>query len=282
MEDLNLSETEIREAAKVEIRNLLRRIVAAKTEASEKGYAVIRDVFPKTMVAAIKSNAYDIIKNPLKDAGQLQKNKNGTPALLFWPQDLNPFLKSVAHSLRMQLIAQTFLGPKVRQLNNQIYFREANDGDEFGWHQDICFRTPPEEFQNIESGYLQTVIAVDRVHDGNGAVEFIPGSHLLGERRDLVPRDNSEKGLRTFKRGEFKGHKVNAEAGDVIVWHVLAIHGSEKNVSDSSRMLYMNGFAREDAVLNKSKFPVYPIDEKTKGLGHHHSAGGPISHSSHK
>ncbi len=262
---MDLSQSEIRDVATVEVKNLLRRIISAKTEASEKGYAVIRDVFPKTMVAAIKLNAYDIIKTPLKDAGQLQKNKNGTPALLFWPQDLNPFLKSVAHSLRMQLIAQTFLGPKIRQLNNQIYFREAHDGDEFGWHQDICFRTPREEFQNIESGYLQTVIAVDDVTERNGAVEFIAGSHLRGERNDLVPRDNSERGLRKFVRGELRGNKVLAQAGDVIVWHVLTIHGSEQNVSDSSRMLYMNGFAREDAVLNKSKFPVYPIHEKAQG-----------------
>jgi len=178
---------------------------------------------------------------------------------MFWPKDINWYLANVAEDFRMRTIVSMILGTKeIRQINNQIYFRESGDGDEFAWHQDISFRTPPEDFQNIESGYLQTVIVVDPMYQENGAIEFIPRSHRWGDMH-LIPRDGSELGLREFIRGDWSGIKIKANPGDVLVWNVMVVHGSEKNESGRNRMTYMNGFAREDSVLNKTRFPKYAI-----------------------
>lgn len=234
----------------------------AKVALEEKGYARIPAVFSLIEAAQIKAESYRLVTTLdwkiRKDYLQIRTDQNGRlrPALLFWPQDLSGYMKSLSQDPRMQNIVQEFLGPDVRQLNNQVYFREPGDGDEFAWHQDVCFRTPAEEFDSIETQYLQTIIVVDKILE-NAAIEFIPGSHKSGIIPGLVPRDDSEKGLRKFERGELFGEKVWAEPGDVLLWSVMVVHGSEQNISERSRMTYMNGFAAESAIKNKSRFPVY-------------------------
>lgn len=226
-------------------------------EYRERGYAKIPGVFTKQETDRIRLEAYWLYR-VFKEKKDSRLQMFGLyPALLFWPNDLSDYLKEITNSPDMRGIVSEFLGDSIYQLNNQIYFRESGDGDQFGWHQDISFRTPPEEFENIEESYLQTIICVDDMDD-NGAIEFIPGSHLWGNQ-NLIPRDNSEIGLRKFERGSWKGEKVKAKSGDVLVWSVMVVHGSEPNISGRSRMNFMNGFAKQSAVKVKGKFPVYAI-----------------------
>src|SRR5690606_31530900 len=130
---------------------------------------------------AIKGMAYECLSRlTANDSPKLQKVRNNGkefPGLLFWPSSMSPHLSSVAKDERLSNIVQYFLGPNVRWLNNQIYYRESGDGDEFAWHQDITFRTPANKFSGIETKYLQTIIVVDEITEDNGAVEFIYGSH---------------------------------------------------------------------------------------------------------
>ncbi len=220
-----------------------------------QGYVRIPGVFTKDEMLRLSGEAYAVL---MTDAGKAQTQWRGArPALMFGPADMSDYIKRVSRDRRLQDIVTSFLGPDTRQLNNQIYFREAGDGDEFGWHQDVCFRTPPERFSNIESNYLQTIICVDEMNPQNGAIEFIPGSHKWETNNNLVPRDNSERGLRTFNRGTWRGEKVKANPGDVLLWSVMTVHGSEKNTSTANRMNLMNGFCADSALVEKAAFPIY-------------------------
>lgn len=222
------------------------------------GWARIPDVFSEAICLQIKSNA-EIGKRAAPERMQFVTNSHGDkyPALLFWPQEICQPLWEISHSKDLRMIVEAFLHTdKIRHLNNQIYFREPGDEDEFAWHQDLTFRTPAEEFYDIESGYLQTVIVVDEIFEDNSPIEFISGSQNWGDMK-LVPRDNTERNLRKFVRGTWKGTKVLAKPGDVLVWSVMTVHGSEENTSDKPRMLYMNGFARDDACKNKERFGLY-------------------------
>lgn len=218
----------------------------------EAGYLRFPDVFPAYEMNSIRTAAYATASIR---TGSVQWLPNGKPALLFWPQKHSFNLNRYAHDPRLADIVTFFLGDKVRQINNQVYFRESSDGDQFAWHQDVLFRTPPEDFDNIEDNYLQTIIVVDPVTPENGAIEFIPGSHKHGDRKLL--KSGTDPALRSFVRGDWYGKKIAANPGDVIVWHPLTIHGSEPNCSGKPRMTYMNGFAADSAVLNKGKYPTY-------------------------
>lgn len=225
------------------------------------GYARIPGVFTRSECDKMRAAAMMCLsKIPANDPGCLQTVTNNDqvyPALLFWPGSIDRYLKSVSVDHRLHFIVRAFLGNgAIRQLNNQLYYRFAGDGDQFAWHQDICFRTPKEKFSQIENGYLQTVILVDDVHEDGGAVEFIHGSHKQGDL-NLIPRNNTEQGLRKFIRGDRRGTKAVGFAGDVMVWSVMTVHGSEPNNRSGSRITYMNGFAKDECILDKSQFPLY-------------------------
>jgi len=187
------------------------------------------------------------------------KMENGAvwPALSFFPAVSMQYLNQIRCDRRLSNIVLFMLGENVKQLNNQFYFRLPGDGDEFEWHQDILFRTPKEDFPGIESRYLQTAIALDEITEESGAVEYVLGSHKQGDL-NLLPQDETTPDkLRSFDRSKFQGVKMTAKPGDLMIWSVMIVHGSEQNKSNTSRMVYMNGFAASDASKN---FPHYLID----------------------
>lgn len=233
-------------------------LLKAREEYSVNGYARIPGVFSKQEADQIRSEAFLSLMKP--NANDYLQLRNGFPALLFWPRSLNSQMARYRNSRRLAEIVKFFLGDDVLQLNNQVYFRLPGDGDQFAWHQDVTFRTPAEDFQGIEEAYLQTIIVVDEITLENAPVLFVPGSHKLGHL-DLIPRDNTEKGLRAYDPGPWEGKAdpLLGQPGDVLIWSVMSVHGSRPNLSNRSRMTYMNGFAKASAVRNNQKhgFPWY-------------------------
>lgn len=214
---------------------------------NEDGVAVIPGVFTQEEMNVLRSDAYLTAHkvNPKYPHRPLDWTPTGFPSLMYWPALVSEYIDHIRKDERLASIVRTFLGPNVKQLNNQIYFRESGDGDEFAWHQDVTFRIPRKNYPGIGDGYLQTIIVVDDITEDGGSVEFIPGSHKFGEV-DLVDGRNHVE-LRKFIRGERRGKKYTAKSGDVMIWSVYTVHGSERNDSGRNRMTYMNGFAKDTA-----------------------------------
>jgi ectoine hydroxylase-related dioxygenase (phytanoyl-CoA dioxygenase family) len=103
---------------------------------------------------------------------------------------------------------------------------------------------------DVENDYFQTIIAIDDITEENGAIEFIEGSHK-------TMRIGAPQNLRVFNRGDLKGTKYTAKKGDVLIWSVLTVHGSEPNKSNKDRMTYMNGFCRTKATKT---YPDYLVN----------------------
>lgn len=230
------------------------------------GVAVIKNVFSKAEMNKLRSAALmslvqttDIMnagfKFPPLEVGLF--NGAPSPALIFWPSLGNKVMEEFRVDTRVQDVAQALLGPHIKQQNNQFYYRLPGDGDTFSWHQDIMFRSPRKNFPGVieENGYLQTAIIVDKMGAHNGGVEFVLGSHKLGDL-DLIDIKKAQQELRKFDRthnAEKFSHLptwiATAEPGDMMVWSALTVHGSEINASDSSRMYYMNGFIKGGCAL---------------------------------
>lgn len=223
-----------------------------KKELEIKGITVIPDVFTKQEMDRLKDEAYSITPEMVKEGGyphQPFQYSGGHPALVFFPALANEYVNSIRKDKRYTDIVRYFCGDNVKQVNNQIYFREAGDNDQFAWHQDIVFREPRHRFPNIEYTYLQTILCVDDMTEDNGGIEFIEGSHLDGEK-EITSSSAVTKMLRTFKRMGLKGKKYTASSGSLVLWGCLTVHGSEANISKSSRMTYMNGYAPAENCLD--------------------------------
>ena len=216
------------------------------------GFVKIPSFFHKDEIDGLRAAAMRCYREA--EDHQIQWCQGDFPALLFWPgKKLNRWVNEIAPVVRY------LLGDDVLQLNNQYYFRLPGDGDQFAWHQDISFRIPKKNFKQIETGYLQTAIVVDEMGPHNGGIEFIEGSHLIGEL-ELVPRDGTEQGLRNYgPDGRPPGdmYCAIAKPGDLLLWSVMVVHGSQPNQSNYSRGYFMNGFARESCIIDNDEFPHY-------------------------
>lgn len=229
--------------------NLDEKIDIAKKEYQRDGITSIPSVFSVAEVNLLRGAALMALSKPnpyYRQGKYLETKDNAFPALIFWPSLVEPYLNQIRMSPRLAQIVKSFLGPDVRQLNNQIYFRMPGDKDEFAWHQDVTFRIPRSAYPGIESAYLQTIVVVDEITEHNSPVEFIRGSQTMGEQ-DLASKVGVNWMLREFKRHGLKGEKWLGKPGDVMLWSVMTVHGSEANESQAMRMTYMNGFAKADA-----------------------------------
>lgn len=217
------------------------------------GVVVIPNVFTIEECNEIKRQAYKVKDEEIISAGyphqpsEIAYNKR---SIIFFPALCNSYLNKIRIDYRMSTLVKEFIGNNIRQINNQVYFRESGDYDQFAWHQDIMFRESHIFNDDVESDYFQTIIAVDDITEDNGAIEFIEGSHITSS---ITPPSN----LRVFERGNLKGKKYTATKGSVLIWSVLTIHGSEPNKSSNDRMTYMNGFCRAKAA---NKYPYYMKD----------------------
>lgn len=222
----------------------------------EKGVVVIPDVFTSEECAEIKRQAYLVQDSDIKNAGyphQPSEMAYNKKSLIFFPAICNPYLNKIRTDERLATLVREFIGEDVRQINNQVYFRESGDRDQFAWHQDIMFRESSIFNEDVEDDYFQTIIAVDDITETNGAVEFIEGSHR-------TPIMSPPSNLRVFERNGLYGKKYTATRGSILIWSVLTIHGSEENMSNKDRMTYMNGFCRAKAA---NKYPFYMMNGHT-------------------
>jgi len=221
----------------------------------EKGITVVPSVFTSEECDEIKRQAYSVKEQDIKKAGYPHAPSEtiyNKKSLIFFPALANEYLNNIRTDERMVNLVREYIGNDVKQINNQIYFREAGDADQFAWHRDTIFREPNNFKDDVVDDYFQTIIAVDNITEDNGAIEFIVGSH---EWKDFERPRN----LRVFERNKLQGTKYLAKKGDVLIWSVTIVHGSESNFSNSDRMTYMNGFCRSKSAL---AYPDYLIDGK--------------------
>lgn len=226
-----------------------------RKEYEEKGVIVIPSVFTSAECDKIKRQAYSVTDEQITEAGYPHNPSEqvyNKKSLIFFPALANDYINSIRIDNRMVELAREFIGDDIRQINNQIYFREKGDLDQFAWHQDIMFREGYLFNEEVMDDYFQTIIAVDDITEENGAIEFIEGSHKT--MRITPPND-----LRKFERGDLRGKKYTVKKGDVLIWSVMIVHGSETNNSNSDRMTYMNGFCRTKA---SAGYPHYLIGGK--------------------
>jgi len=234
-------------------------------EYNDKGITRIPGVYTMEEMDILKKEAYTLTPDGITEAGYTHRSfeySGDKPALAFYPAIANSYFNKIRKDKRMVDIVKAFIGNDVKQVNNQVYFREAGDQDEFAWHQDIVFRTPRGRFPGVEEGYLQTILVVDDMTIDNGAIEFIDGSHKEGEQH-LTSNKTLTRMLRHFKRHGLEGTKYTAKKGDLLLWGVLTVHGSEANTSDSDRMTYMNGYCKAE---NCKDYPWYLQDGKVQDI----------------
>jgi len=127
---------------------------------------------------------------------------------------------------------EDLLGPDIVCWGDHLFCKLPGDPMEVPLHQDAVYwpLTPTRT--------VTAWIAIDDADEANGAMQLVPGSHLLG------PLEHEEKpldGTRVLKRqvcdpGRFADRVTNVlRAGEISLHADLLVHGSHANRSDRRR-----------------------------------------------
>jgi ectoine hydroxylase-related dioxygenase (phytanoyl-CoA dioxygenase family) len=118
------------------------------------------------------------------------------------------------------------IGPNVQLHHTKLFIKPPEKGSPFPMHQDYPF------FPHERDTVLAAIIHFDRAPIEKGCVTVMPGSHKLG------PLEHIEEGSPHLPIEEWPveaATPIEAEAGDVLIFSYLTVHGSGVNTSNEER-----------------------------------------------
>ena len=224
------------------------------------GYAIVRGFFAPEEVRAIGAAADRIHAEGVRHGrsfrhGNLFYNvaagTSGTPEvrMVQWPSYHQPALDAVRLDRRFAKLLEPLIGAEVKQIINQIHWKEPGGPSEFAWHQDSQFREPAHAYRNLGGAYVQTGLAIDPQTPQAGCMRFIPRSHASGDLKLDTPREvlgvaMDDAVLIGAGLSPEDAVEVVLNPGDLALWSPFLVHGSGVNRSDHRRRLYVNGYVR--------------------------------------
>ncbi|MEO6269073.1 MAG: phytanoyl-CoA dioxygenase family protein [Lautropia sp.] len=147
------------------------------------------------------------------------------------------FLSDVVHHEKIVDAIEDLYGADLLCWTSNFFIKEANTPAFVSWHQDSTY-------WGLSSPDVVTAwVALTQSNQSNGAMEVIPGTHLM----DQVPHRDTFNDNNLLSRGQEVAVEVDAgkavrldlKPGEMSLHHVRIVHGSQPNPSDGRRI----GFA---------------------------------------
>ena len=144
---------------------------------------------------------------------------------------LDPIWGEAVKSPALVDAVSTLAGRAMRCVDSMLIVKPPEHGQAFPPHQDAAY------YADNQPHYMVVGLYLDDANHDNGAVAYLPGSHLSGFRehtrdgKKLLPDIRLEQLI-----------EVPAQAGDVVCASIFTVHGSYPNRSSSQRRLVRLGF----------------------------------------
>jgi phytanoyl-CoA hydroxylase len=202
---------------------------------NEQGYLLVKGVFNRTEVEEMREAVEKIIRR----AAEAKKDGNHA-----WQGDFLPpeqlkklvlkgfhdvhyhdasFARAVIHPHMVEVLKQ-LIGPNVLLHHTKMLVKPPEIGAAFPMHQDYPYF--PHQYHTM----LAASVHLDDANTENGCLSVIPGSHKEGALNHV--------GMYYLNHKEYPlsmGTPCPAEAGDVLFFNYMTIHGSDVNRSDRTR-----------------------------------------------
>jgi ectoine hydroxylase-related dioxygenase (phytanoyl-CoA dioxygenase family) len=117
------------------------------------------------------------------------------------------------------------LGPDVILHHSKLFQKPAEKGAPFPMHQDWPY------FPTLKNTMCAAVIHLSDATDEMGCLRVVPGSHKLGR----LERSSGSEAEFDRKFGLDAATPIEAQAGDVVFFNYLTVHGSKPNRSQRTR-----------------------------------------------
>jgi ectoine hydroxylase-related dioxygenase (phytanoyl-CoA dioxygenase family) len=201
----------------------------------EQGYLLLKGVFDRDEVEELRAAVAAIIDRAAQtrpDANHAWDAVRGdadVPAtVLKGFHDLQyhagPFTRALQHP-RLVDALRIAIGPNVQLHHTKMLVKPPEKGAPFPMHQDYPF------FPHARHTVTAASVHLDDSNEENGCLFVVPGSHKLGPIADTGESNSLDADAYPLE----SGMPVPAEAGDVLLFNYLTIHGSGVNRSERPR-----------------------------------------------
>lgn len=230
----------------------------------EQGYAIVRGLFNQAEIAEAQAEAQRIYQIGLQHHATY-RHKN----LLFeilpesfagrryvmqahWFSWISPFFERFRRAPQMYSVLQPLLGRNVRQIAQQLHWKPPGAPlSGYRMHQDLRFRERQEDFKDLMTTNINFGIAIDPATKENGCLRIVPGSHKKGylglaDDGPIMKGTTQEQELIKAGLDPASTIDVELEPGDLAIWGLLTVHGSQQNKSDKDRCFMIQSYTKAE------------------------------------
>ena len=231
----------------------------------EEGYAIVRGLFPKDRMVAVQKESRRIYEEGMKHHACyrdhnlyfdiLPEHFAGRRYVLqaHWFSWISPLFEQLRRDPAYFALLEPLLGRDIKQIAQQIHWKPPGaDLTGFRFHQDLRFRERRDAYKDIMTAYVTSGLAIDPATKENGCLRVVPGSNKMGylglsdEGGALMKGATAEEELRAVGIDPASIVDLELEPGDIALWSLLTVHGSQPNRSDHDRALGISSYARAD------------------------------------
>ncbi len=232
----------------------------------EEGYAVVRGLFSAERMAEVQAETRRIYEEGLthhvsyRDRNLyfevLPETIRGKRYVLqaHWFSWISPLFEALRRDPAYFAVLEPLLGADIKQIAQQIHWKPPGAGlTGFRLHQDMRFRPKDMQEQMEWKNYVTTGLAIDPATKANGCLRVVPGSHKRGylglsdEGGALMKGATAESELEAVGIDPASVVDVELEPGDLVMWSLLTVHGSQPNDTERDRAFGISSYVRADA-----------------------------------
>jgi len=228
----------------------------------EHGYAVLRGLLPRGALGELQAETRRIYEEGLKHPSTyrdrnllfeiLPESFRGRRYVLqaHWMSWISPYFEHLRRSEPYRRALTPLLGADIKQVAQQIHWKPPGaERTGFRFHQDLRFRERRDAFRDLMTSYITTGLAIDPATRENGCLRIIPGSHRLGylglsDDGPLMKGVTEEPALRAAGLDPETMVDIELEPGDLVMWSLLTVHGSDINRSQKDRAFLLSSYVK--------------------------------------
>ena len=201
----------------------------------EDGFVLVKSVFPRDEARELRREAHELaarvqaIRSLESTWGSVRESDPDKRTAIAGLHDVQFYSAAFARMIvepRFTSVAQSIVGPNVQLHHTKMFIKPPERGSPFPMHQDKPY------FPHDRDTMIAAIIHLDDAPIEKGCVRFYPGTHRLGLIAGSDPRDHS---LPPDKYPIDRATPAPAEAGDVVLFSYLTVHGSGVNTSGEAR-----------------------------------------------
>lgn len=235
----------------------------------EDGYIILRNVFSQRETSILKKTVVNCAEMDNLYKAVKQKQEDGKyPSFesIFVMNDVfgeDVFSKATRNYKLLDTVSYLFDDDAYVYHNKVTLKYKGMVGfkyhqDYFYWYQMGCL------FPNMATCF----IALEHSTKENGCLKVIPGSHKLGRVEHTLFDGFSDSEVESERLEAVKSRFVEVyaelEAGDVIMFHCNLFHGSNQNLSNTSRLSLLGCYntAKNSPINSNWSHPQYSVQER--------------------